>query len=324
MKSKEIQQNIKLGIFVLAGLILFLAAVFLIGSENNIFNKTFSIHAIFKNVEGLKEGDNVWLSGVKIGTVREVRIVKEGRVVVTLNLKENQNKFIKKDATAFIGSDGLVGNKIVVIRPGQLAAVLEDTDTLGAFSPADTQDLINIAKDVGQNTRSLTGDLKTLAKRVSDGQGIVGELLVDGDFAHDLRATVDQLRSTTNQTVKASSELHAILYKMNHGDGLVNRLTTDTTLAESFNSTIENVKAVSQNTAKVSAGLETLVEKINSQDNAIGVLLADTTFAGKMKTTLDNAESASAKLDENMEALQHNFLFRGYFRRKARAEKNSD
>ena len=133
MKSIEVQNNIKLGIFVLAGIVLFLAAVFLIGSENNIFNKTFTAHAIFKNVEGLKEGDNVWLSGVKIGTVKEVRIVKEGRVIVSLSLKENQNKFIKKDATAFIGSDGLVGNKIVVIRTRKVAQILEETDTLGAL-----------------------------------------------------------------------------------------------------------------------------------------------------------------------------------------------
>src|SRR5687768_742911 len=170
MKSRELEQNVKLGLFVLVGIVLFFAGVFLIGSENNVFNKTFTTHAIFKNVEGLKEGDNVWLSGVKIGTVKEVRIVKEGMVVVTLSLKENQNKFIKKDATAFIGSDGLVGNKIVVIRPGQRAQILQDTDTLGSSSPADTQDLINIARDVGDNTRSLTSNLNTLAKRITDGE----------------------------------------------------------------------------------------------------------------------------------------------------------
>jgi phospholipid/cholesterol/gamma-HCH transport system substrate-binding protein len=298
-----------------------LSAVFLIGSENNIFSKTFTAHAIFKNVEGLKEGDNVWLSGVKIGTVRDVRIVKEGRVIVTLNLKENQNKFIKKDATAFIGSDGLVGNKIVVIRPGQLAQTLEDTDTLGSSSPTDTQELINIAKDVGDNTRSLTENLNVLAKRISDGEGIVGELLKDGSFARDLRTTVVQLKTTTGQTAGASAELHALMYKLNNGEGLLNTLTTDTTLAQTFNTTMENVKKVSANTSRVSAGLEELVKKLNSKESAIGLLLADTAFAGKLKVTMDNAQSASAKLDENMEALQHNFLLRGYFRRKDRAEK---
>jgi phospholipid/cholesterol/gamma-HCH transport system substrate-binding protein len=291
MKSTEVQQNIKLGIFVLAGIVLFLGAVFLIGSENNIFNRTFTTHAIFKNVEGLKEGDNVWLSGVKIGTVKEVRIVKEGMVVVTLNLKENQNKFIKKDATAFIGSDGLVGNKIVVIRPGQRAQILQDTDTLGSSSPADTQDLINIARDVGDNTRSLTSNLNTLAKRISDGEGIVGELLKDGEFARDLRATVGQLKTTTRETALASTELQALLYKLNHGEGLLNKLATDTTIAETFDKTMVNVNRVSTNAARVSEGLDALVKKLNSDESAIGVLLADTSFAQKLRTTIDNANS---------------------------------
>ncbi|HYF68032.1 MAG TPA: MlaD family protein [Ohtaekwangia sp.] len=324
MKSEEIKQNIKLGMFVLAGLVLFLATVFLIGSENNIFSKTFVTHAIFKNVEGLKEGDNVWLSGVKIGTVKEVRIVKEGHVVVALSLKENQNKFIKKDATASIGSDGLVGNKIVVIRPGVASQILEDSDTLGALSPADTQELINIARDVGDNTRSLTSDLKVLAKRINDGQGIVGELLNDGAFAQDLRTTAEQLRLTTYQTAKASGELQNLFRTLNEGDGLLHMLATDTSIAYTFSKTMANVNKVSQNTEAVSKGLEDLVDKLNSDQSAIGVLLADTAFADKLKVTLDNAESASAKLDENMEALQHNFLFRGYFRKKARSEEKAN
>ena len=110
MKTDETKQNIKLGLFVVAGIALFLISVFFIGSENNVFNRTFQAFAIFKNVEGLKEGDNVWLSGVKIGTVKDVKIVSEGKVIVELSLKHKQNEFIKSNATAFIGSDGFVGN----------------------------------------------------------------------------------------------------------------------------------------------------------------------------------------------------------------------
>src|SRR5688572_7269437 len=107
MERKEVAQQIKLGAFVLAGVALLLISVFLIGSQNNVFSRTFTVSAVFKNVEGLKPGDNVWLSGVKIGTVSDVRIVSEGQVIVNLALKENQNKFIQADALASIGSDGL-------------------------------------------------------------------------------------------------------------------------------------------------------------------------------------------------------------------------
>lgn len=323
MKSKEVEQNVKLGIFVVAGLVLFFVAVFLIGSENNIFSKTFTTHAIFRNVEGLKEGDNVWLSGVKIGTVKEVKIVQEGRVVVTLSLKENQNMFIRKNATASIGSDGLVGNKIVVIKPGDAPVAIQNMDTIGALSPADTQELINIARDVGYNTRSITDNLKVIADKINEGEGIVGELLKEGQFAKDLRASAERIKQTTTLTAKASHQLYALLYNLNQGEGLVNKLATDTSMADVFDETMMNVRTVSRKTAEVSKGLEALIAKINADNSAIGLLLSDTTFANRMRITLENAQSASAKLDENMEAMQHNFLFRGYFRKKEKREKQN-
>lgn len=323
MKTKEITQDIKLGIFVLLGIVLFLVAIFFVGSENNIFNKTFIAYSVFKNVEGLKHGDNVWLSGVKIGTVKNVEIVSEGKVIVTLSLKDRQNQFIKKNATAFIGSDGLVGNKIVVIRPGDAQEILQDTDTIGAFSPTDTQELFNIARDVGENTRSLTDNLKKLTQKINDGQGIVGEFLQDGRVAQDIRIAVDGFKSTSAQTTRASGELAAMMYKLNHGEGLVHRLTTDTSLAMVFDQALHNVREVSQHSAEVSKDLQSLVSKMNSNNSAIGVLLADTVFAGRMRNTLVNAQSASAKLDENMEAMRHNFLLRRYFKKKEKEKKKA-
>lgn len=320
MKTDEVQRNIKLGAFVIGGLVLFLVSVFFIGNENNVFNKTFKAYAIFRNVEGLKEGDNVWLSGVKIGTVKNVSIVSEGKVIVALSLKDKQNKFIKKNATAFIGSDGLVGNKIVVIRPGDVRESIHNEDTINSASPTDTQELINIAKDVGENTRSLTDNLKVLSKKISDGQGIVGELLNNGAIAEDLRAAVTNFKSTSVQTAHASAELNTMMSKLNTGDGLVNRLATDTSLAYTFDQTLYNVKKVSANAAEMSRNLEEVIAKLNDSNNAIGVLLADTSFANKMKVTMDNAKSASVKLDDNMEAMQHNFLLRGFFKKKKKAE----
>jgi phospholipid/cholesterol/gamma-HCH transport system substrate-binding protein len=320
MEKKEIAQQLKVGAFVVAGLALFLLSVFFIGSENNIFSRTFDVAAIFKNVEGLKAGDNVWLSGVKIGTVTDVKIVSQGKVVVNLSLKDNQNQFIQTDATASIGSDGLVGNKIVVIRPGTSGQVVSPDDTINTSSPPDTQELINIAKDVGENTRSITSDLKTIAKRVNDGKGIVGELLNDGDIAKEIRDVIVNLRATGNNTARASEELHTLLYELRNGDGLLPTLIADTSYANTFENAMANIEKVSTNAGVVSENLQALTMKMNSQNNAVGVLLADTAVADQLKSTIQNAEQASLKLDENMEALQHNFLFRGYFRKQAKKQ----
>jgi phospholipid/cholesterol/gamma-HCH transport system substrate-binding protein len=318
VETKEIGQQVKLGAFVLGGLALFLVVVFFIGSENNIFSKTFSISAEFKNVEGLKEGDNVWLSGVKIGTVSDVKIAAQGKVLVKLTLKDKQSDFIRRDATASIGSDGLVGSKIVVIRPGTAPESIEPNDTINATSPTDTQDLINIAKDVGENTRSLTSDLSLIAKRINDGRGIVGELLNDGQLAIELRQAVSNLNATGNNTAMASAELHKLLYEMRNGTGLMPTLISDTTYASSLKNALSNIEKVSANAEVVSNNLQTLAGKLNDDDNAVGVLLSDKATADQLRQTITNAEQATNKLDANMEALQHNFLLRGYFRKQER------
>jgi len=316
METEELKQNIKLGAFVLMGTLLFIVALFYIGRENTLFNRTFTIAAVFKNIEGLKEGDKVWLSGVKIGTVKHVQIVSEGQVVVALSLRDKQNEFIKEDATAFIGSDGLVGNKIVVIRPGTAAAMVQDNDTINTFSPTDTQEIINLAKDVGGNMRSLTDDIKGITSRIHKGEGLVGELLVEGPISGELRSVVHSLKSAGENTNRATADLNKMLAQINSGDGLATKLISDTAYAYTFEQALDNVAAAGANARVMTDELKTAIAKLNSGNNAVGVLLADTVFANQLKTTLTNAESASAKLDSNMLALKHNFLLRGYFRKQ--------
>ncbi len=320
MENEDIKQNVKLGAFVIGGIALFLVVMFYLGKENNFFSKTFIVSAIFKNVEGLNDGDAVWLSGVKIGTVKRVQVISEGQVIVSLMLKDKQNEFIKKDATAFIGSDGLVGSKIVVIRPGKSDHAIQDYDTINALSPADTQELLNIAKEVGMTTRSITEDLKLISARLNKGEGIFGELLKDGPMSIELRQTISALKKTSENASHVTENAQKLLEEVNNGDGLITKLITDTTYAQTFETTLTNIGEVGKNSKKMSEDLQNIITKMNSGDNAISVLLADSAFANKLKGTLDNAKSASAKLDENMTALQHNFLLKGYFKKQKKAE----
>ncbi len=319
METKEVKQNLKLGAFVLIGVVLFVVSVLFMGKESAIFNRTFTVSAVFKNVEGLKDGDNVWLSGVKIGTVRNVRIITEGKVIVEMALKDKQNEFIRRDATAFVGSDGLVGNKIVVIRPGSSRYVINDYDTIKSFSPTDTQEIFNLAKDVGANTKTITDDLKLITAKLNKGEGIMGELIYDGELSTEVRQLINSLKMASQNTNQATAGLKKMVEEFNTGNGLMTKLLMDTTYVAKFDSTLTAVADVGRNSRQISDQLRDMIEKMNSDDSAIGVLLADTTFANKMRKTLNNAESASAKLDENMEAMQHNFLLKGYFRRQAKA-----
>jgi phospholipid/cholesterol/gamma-HCH transport system substrate-binding protein len=319
METREVKQNLKLGAFVLTGLALFVVSILFIGKESPIFNRTFTVSAVFKNVEGLKNGDNVWLSGVKIGTVHNVKIITEGKVIVDMALKDKQNEFVRRDATAFIGSDGLVGNKIVIIRPGSSRYVINDNDTINSFSPTDTQEIFNLAKEVGANTRTITDDLKLITSKLNRGEGIVGELIHDGELSMEVRQLINSLKMASQNTNQATAGLKNIVQDFNNGNGLMTKLLMDTSYVAKFDSTLTAVADVGRNSRQISEQLREMIEKMNSDDSAIGVLLSDTTFANKLRTTLDNAESASGKLDANMEAMQHNFLLRGYFRKQGKS-----
>lgn len=321
MEEQDVKQRVKLGAFVLGGVALFMIAVFFIGAASNFFSPTFAVSAVFKNVEGLKEGDKVWLTGVQIGTVKSVRIVTVGEVVVKLSLKEKQNEFIRKNATASIGSDGLIGNRIVVIQPGNSPEVIHDDDTISAVNPADTQEIISIAKEVGENTRSITLDIKAISSKIKQGEGLVGELLNDGAFAQDLRKTVRGMEATSKNAVLATNDLTYVTHEMKTGKGLLPTLISDSSETKVFKESLSNIRRVSVSAAAMSKSLDSVTRKMNSHDNAVGVLLADTTFAHKMQSTMKNIQDASVKLDENMEALKHNFLTRGYFRKKEKQDK---
>ena len=102
----------------LDGLLLFIVGIYVIGKQKNLFGSNFRLQSQFKTVSGLKVGNNVRFSGINIGTVDEIRLLKDTSVLVVLVLKKEVQQFIKADATASIGSDGLMGDKVLTISPG--------------------------------------------------------------------------------------------------------------------------------------------------------------------------------------------------------------
>src|SRR5690348_5384377 len=118
--SKEPGSRWKLGMFVIIGLVVFAAAIFFVGRQTNLFGSTFHLTAQFKSAGGLKEGNNIRFSGLNVGTVNTITL-QDSFVVVDMVIKKKVQEFIKSDATAIIGSDGLMGDKVLTINPGTIS-----------------------------------------------------------------------------------------------------------------------------------------------------------------------------------------------------------
>lgn len=191
-------QKIKIGLFTFLGLLVLVFGIFFIGNQKNMFSSTFTVHGIFKNVNGLQTGNNVRFAGINVGVVQDINIETDSSVRVDLTLNSNVRKFIKTDCKISIGSDGLMGDKLVVISPGGITSQqpVKNNGSLATVNPIDVDKIIAKLTGVANNAESLTSGLSEIVAKINHGQGSIGKLLNNDKMANDLDATVQQAKTT--------------------------------------------------------------------------------------------------------------------------------
>lgn len=193
--QKESGLKWKVGMFVVVGLVLLVAALFFLGKQKNLFGSVFHIKSIFNNVGGLKMGNNVRFGGINVGTVDGIYLVTDTSVMVDMVVQENVRKFIKKDATAGIGSEGLMGDKVVVITPGSIdqQPVIENA-VLVSRAPVETDQILSSLKTSADNAAIITRDLASISSKINNGRGTLSRLISDSSFSNNLNKTVVNLK----------------------------------------------------------------------------------------------------------------------------------
>ena len=324
MSAAENKRSVIVGIFVFLAIVIFVVGIFTLAGQQKRLISNISVRTVFDDVGGLQAGNNVWSSGVKVGTVKDIRLIEGSQVEIFMNIEEKAQPYIRKDAIARISSESFIGNKNIVIEGGSpQAPPIEHGDVLKGENPLDTDELMATLQQNNENLVAITGDFKKLSSRLVQGEGTVGALLTDSTMANDFQAIVSNLQQTSSNTVQASRALSQFTTKLNTQGGLIDKLVTDTAVFNQLQVSVAQLQQTTNAAAAITENLQKASSKLNQKDNALGVMLNDQEFATQMKSTMQNLETSTEKLDENMEALQHNFLFRGFFRRKAREEEKA-
>jgi phospholipid/cholesterol/gamma-HCH transport system substrate-binding protein len=206
-------QKIKIGLFTLTGLVVLVLAIFFIGNEKNLFSSTFNIHGMFRNVNGLQVGNNVRFAGINVGVVQDINIETDSTVRVDLALNSNVKKFIKTDSKMSISSDGLMGDKLIVIAPGGVTSTeqIKNNGQLAAVNPVDVDKIIAKLTGVANNAESLTAGLSQIVAKINNGQGSIGKLLNNDDLSKNLNATVKQAQTTMKNVHATTTTLNTDL-----------------------------------------------------------------------------------------------------------------
>ncbi|HVW94457.1 MAG TPA: MlaD family protein [Mucilaginibacter sp.] len=211
-------QKIKIGIFTFIGLAVLILIVFFIGNQKNMFSSTFTVYGTFKNVSGLQVGNNVRFAGINVGVVEDINIVTDSSVRVDLTLNSEVRKFVKTDSRLSIGSDGLMGDKLVVIAPGGVASTqpVQNGGQLATINPVDVDKIIGKLTKVADNAETLTAGLSDIVTKVNSGKGSIGRLLNNDRMANNLDATMQQARKTIANVHKTSTTLNEDLTAAQH------------------------------------------------------------------------------------------------------------
>lgn len=313
--EKSNSQKIQLGIFVIIGTLVFLAAIYFIGNKQNMFGNTSHLKAIFVNVNGLQPGNNVRYAGIDIGTVKEIEMINDTTISVHMIIDNKIMEHIKKNAIATISSDGLVGNMIINIIPGKGAAEkVENGYTIQSYSRIGTDAMLETLNVTNENAAMLTADLLKITQEITQGNGTVGLLIRDTLMAQDLKATMSYLRQTSKGTSESVANLNKLITDLNRKDNVIGTLN-DTVVANRMKKIIINLEKSSTEIDKVVTNLNATITNVKEGKGAINYLSNDPKLVKQIDSTITNINKASIKLNEDLEALKHNFLFRGYFKK---------
>jgi phospholipid/cholesterol/gamma-HCH transport system substrate-binding protein len=314
--AKETSKNIRLGLFVVVGTAFLIFALYLIGVKQNLFGSTFRLRAQFHNVNGLMPGNNVRFTGIDVGTVEKVDIINDSTVNVTMVIEDKVQGFIKKNATAIVGTDGLMGNKLVNINPSnEESPSVEDGDLLKTRNPVGTDDMMRTLNVTNENVKDITNEMKQIVQKLNR-PNTLWSILMDTVVAENVKQAIVNIKVTGERTAIITGDLSRIVKDVRSGKGTVGALLTDTAFSTQLHQSIVNIKLISDSLALVTGDLHYITSTVKSGKGTVGTLLMDTTFVSNLNKSMENIKSGTKGFDEDMEALKHNILLRNYFKKK--------
>jgi phospholipid/cholesterol/gamma-HCH transport system substrate-binding protein len=323
MANRKID-NVKVGVFVLFGLLMLIFGLYKV-SKTSFFTKNFSLKAHFRNVSGLLVGNNIRYVGVQVGTIKSINLLNDSLIEVNMLIDEKMRCFIHKKDLVSIGTDGLVGNKLLNISAGNDRINLVETDDILFTKEAlNTDEMMLTLSKTNMNVALISEELKNTVQRLNNSTTL-WRILNEETIPNNMIESMANIKKATLRADLMVAELQSVISNVKKGKGSLGAILTDTAIAINLNQAIDKIKKVGDNADVLTKELNVITQNVKSDlltsKGAYNALLKDTLLTLKLNNTMNNVELGTASFTENMEALKHNFLFRGYFRRLDKKKK---
>lgn len=309
-------RNIRLGAFIIIGTALLVTALYLIGNKQNLFGSTVRISAQFHNVNGLMRGNNVRFGGIDVGTVESVEIISDTSVNVVMVIEKDIQQFIKKNAIASVGTDGLMGNKLVNINSSlEDSPLINEGDVLRSLKPIEMDEMVRTLNVTNENIKVISGNLRNITDKINS-ENSLWSLLMDTVVAENVKSAIVNIKLMSNQAVSITGNLKGISDEMKNGKGGLVALVTDTVFSSRINQTVVNLEKFSDTAAVISGDVSKIIYNLKQGKGSIGVLINDTTLVHNLNKSIESIDSGAESFDRNMEALKYSWPFKKYYRKQ--------
>lgn len=322
MRNKKID-NAKVGILVLAGLLFIIFTLYMIGKNRNLFGSTFTIKAVLNNVNGLVPGNNVRFKGMDVGTVQSITVANDTAIYVTMTIDDKMRPYIKKNAIASIGTDGLMGNKLININSGSDPSMpVDQDDVIQSRKPVETDEMLRTLNTTNNNIERITHNLYEISVKLNSNNSL-WTLLSDTVITKDLKNAVYDFRQAGANTADVTATAKNIVLKFENGNGLAYKLFNDTSMSNQLSYSLLKIELASTQTSAMMKDLKTMVDDMRKGDGTAGLLLTDTLLRQRLYNSAINIEQGTDRFNQNMEALKTNFLFRKYFKKLEKEQRET-
>ncbi len=309
MKKNE-KRTLKLGILVIGGLVIFTTAIYFLGSRQNLFTSSVTVKSYFNDVAGLAEGNKVRYSGITVGSVSEISIVSDSSILVAMTVDKKVRDYIRKNSKVAINSDGLMGSKIINILPGTAdAGSVADGDFLVSVDPVDLQDILEEAKMVINDSKSITNNLVEITYKINNGDGDLARLLNENNVTTRLNNAGDKL-------VETAEKVYNITEKIDNGEGDLGRLVNDTVITDGMQQLMDNFTVLSNKTDSISNQLLIFSKGLNSGDGIISQLVYNEDLAENIDTTIVKVNNGIDDVVRSAKTIEKSWIFNLFSKKK--------
>jgi phospholipid/cholesterol/gamma-HCH transport system substrate-binding protein len=318
---KQTQNRVKLGVFVVMATFFLILGLYYIGSKKNLFTTTITVSTNFDDVGGLMQGNNVRFNGINIGTITKVYPISDTLIRVDFTIDESKTKFITKNAITSIGTDGLLGNKLINISPGKKSnQSIKEGDILQSMKPLQMTSALRTLITTNENVEIISENLKNVSQKLTT-DNTLWQLLNDPAIANNVKNAIVNFKLTGTNSAIITGDLSAIVKDIQSGKGSIGALLMNTNFSDKLNQTVVKIEAISDSAAILTGNFNTIAEKMNDEKGTLITLLSDTTFIHNFSLSLENIKDGTKGFSDNMEALKHSIFLKKYFKKKLKSKK---